>query len=69
MYLSGCEKNKYANKRGNAKKTAVMGIKDMAAGTIGATPVPETTAPALNTSSNLILSRVSRCIQPRIYVL
>ena len=47
VYLGGREKNKHANKRGKRGKTAVVGIKDRATGTVRAMPVPETTAARL----------------------
>lgn len=47
VYLGGREKNKHTNKKGQREKTAVMGIKDRATGTIRAIPVPETTAARL----------------------
>ena len=43
-YLGGREKNRHADKRGKSEKTAVVGIKDRATGTVRAVPVPETTA-------------------------
>ena len=66
VYLGEREKNKHANKRGNTKKTAVIGIKDRNTGTIVAMPVLRPLLPALNTLSNPILSRVPRCTQTRI---
>ena len=47
VYLGGREKNKHANKKGKREKTAVVGIRDRATGTIRAIPVPETTAARL----------------------
>ena len=38
MYLGGREKNKHADKKGKSGKTAVVGIKDRATGTIRAVP-------------------------------
>ena len=43
VYLGGREKNRHANKRGKRGKTAIVGIKDRATGTVRAMPVPETT--------------------------
>ena len=47
VYLGGLEKNKHADKKGKAKKTAVVGIKDRKTNTIRASPVPETTSARL----------------------
>ena len=47
VYLGGREKNRHANRRGKRGKTAVVGIKDRATGTVRAMPVPETTAARL----------------------
>ena len=47
VYIGGREKNKHVDKKGTAKKTAVVGIKDRATNTIRAAPVPETTAARL----------------------
>ena len=54
--LAGREKNKHANKGGNREKTAVVGIKDRATGTVRAVPAPETTAARLENfiESNIV---------------
>ena len=44
LYVGGREKNRDADKRGRAKKTAVAGIRDRKTGRVAASPVPETTA-------------------------
>ena len=47
VYLGEREKDKHVDKKGNVRKTAVVGIKDRRTGTVRAAPVPETTAARL----------------------
>lgn len=43
-YVGGREKNKHADEKGMARKTALVGIRDRKTGRVAAAPVPETTA-------------------------